>query len=71
MRPRITPTLPATLRTLGWTIRGLARVLGRPEGTVSNWTRPGYKVPADVAAWLARRVAAHEAMMRDDPPPQA
>lgn len=61
--------LHTTLRTLGWTIRGLARMLGRSEGTVGNWTRAGYSVPADVAAWLQRRVDAHTAMMRDDPPP--
>lgn len=66
----MTPTdLRATLATLGWTIRGLARVLGRPEGSVTNWTRPGYSVPPDVAGWLARREAAHRKMLRDDPPP--
>ena len=68
----MTPTtFRQTLATLGWTIRGLARVLGRSEGTVTNWTRPGYSVPADVAAWLQRRVEAHQCMMRDDPPPGA
>jgi hypothetical protein len=61
--------LKATLATLGWTIRGLARLLGRPEGTVGNWTREGYSVPDDVAEWLERRVAAHTAMLRNDPPP--
>lgn len=64
-------TFRATLATLGWTIRGLARVLGRSEGTVTNWTRPGYSVPPPVAAWLQRRVQAHQRMMRDDPPPGA
>lgn len=59
------PDFLAALATLGWTIRGLARVLGRPENTVRNWTRTGYRVPPDVAAWLVRRLAAHEA----DPPP--
>ena len=63
--------LRQTLATLGWTIRGLARILRRPEGTVSNWTRANYSVPPDVAAWLQRRVAAHEQAMRDDPPPGA
>ena len=55
----------AALATLGWTLRGLARVLGRNPDTVRNWVRPGYRVPDDVAAWLNRRLAAHKA----DPPP--
>ena len=63
--------LSAALATLGWTIRGLARILGRPEGTVTNWTRDRYSVPPDVVAWLQRRVAAHQVMLRDDPPPRA
>lgn len=63
-------TLRTTLATLGWTIRGLARLLGRAEGTVGNWTRTGYSVPPEVAEWLRRRVAVHEAMLRDDPPPR-
>jgi len=67
----MSPTeLRAALATLGWTIRGLARLLGRPEGSVTNWTRCGYSVPLDVAAWLQRRVATHERAMRDDPPPR-
>jgi len=67
----MTPTeFRTTLATLGWTIRGLARMLRRPEGTVTNWTKPQYSVPDDVAAWLGRRLATHQRMMRDDPPPQ-
>lgn len=66
----MTPTtLRSTLATLGWSLRHLARVLGRPEGSVLNWTRPGYSVPDDVAAWLHRRVEAYQQAMRDDPPP--
>ena len=68
----MTPTtFRQTLATLGWSIRGLARLLGRSEGMVGNWTRPGYSVPPPVAAWLQRRVEAHQRMMRDDPPPGA
>lgn len=68
----MTPTeFRAALTTLGWTIRGLARLLARSEGTVGNWTRPGYSVPADVAAWLQRRLRAHQRMLEDDPPPVA
>ena len=63
--------LRAALETLGWTVRGLARMLGRPGGSVSNWTRNRYSVPPDVAAWLSRRVAEHRAMMRRDPPPRS
>ena len=67
----MTPTeFRTTLATLGWTIRGLARMLGRPEGTVTNWPKPGYSVPDEVAAWLQRRLADHQRMLRDDPPPQ-
>lgn len=67
----MTPTdFRSALATLGWTIRGLARVLGRPEGTVTNWTKPNYSVPDDVAEWLQRRVEAHKRAMRDDPPPR-
>jgi plasmid maintenance system antidote protein VapI len=63
------PTLLSTLSELGWSLRHLARVLGRPPGTVMNWTRDRYTVPADVSAWLARRLEAHRQAMRDDPPP--
>ena len=59
----------ATLARLGWTPAGLARQLGRSPNTVANWTRPDYRVPDDVAAWLERRLDAHERLMRDDPPP--
>jgi len=62
-------TLRHTLATLGWTIRGLARMLARPEHSVTNWRKPGYSVPDDVAAWLERRLEAHHEMMRADPPP--
>lgn len=57
----------AALRTLGWTVRGLARLLDLPPSTVQSWTRPGCRVPPNVAAWLERRLQA----MRDDPPPKA
>ena len=62
--------LRATLAALGWTTRGLARFLGRPEPSVLNWLRPNYSIPPDVAAWLERRVAAHTRAMQDDPPPR-
>lgn len=61
--------LRATLAALGWTTRGLARFLGRPEPSVLNWLSPTRTVPPDVAAWLTRRLAFHQRMMQDDPPP--
>ena len=59
------PDLIATLATLGWTVRGLARLLGRSEETVGSWGKPGRAVPQDVAKWLDRRVAS----LKADPPP--
>ena len=63
-------TFRQTLEALGWTTGGLARFLGCSHDRVRNWLRPAYRVPPDVAAWLQRRVAAHERMMRADPPPR-
>lgn len=63
-------TLRETLATLGWTTGGLARFLGCSHDRVRNWLRPDYRVPPDVAAWLLRRVALHQAWMRADPPPR-
>lgn len=67
----MTPTtFRETLAALGWTTRGLARLLGRPQRTVQSWLDRA-AIPDDVAAWLQRRADAHEAAMRDDPPPGA
>jgi hypothetical protein len=64
---------PAALRSalgiLGWSTRHLARILGLPERTPSEWTAGRYAMPAEYSAWLQRRLAAHEQAMRDDPPP--
>lgn len=66
----MTPTeYAAALETLGWSRPELARQLGQPVDRVRNWDRPRYRVPDDVAAWLLRRVALHQAWMRADPPP--
>ena len=64
------PQFLATLSRLGWSVREFAVQIGRSPNTVTNWTRPRYSVPADVAAWLERRLAWHERAMRDDPPPK-
>ena len=50
---------PARLReclaALHWTQRGLARLLGRSESSVRQWTRGAVVVPRDVAEWLEAR----------------
>lgn len=67
----MTPTtFRANLDTLGWSIRGLARILGRPQRTVQSWFERN-TTPPEVLAWLQRRADAHAAAMRDDPPPGA
>jgi transcriptional regulator with XRE-family HTH domain len=53
---------------LGWTRRGLARQLGRLEGTVRQWERGAVQIPAEVARWLEAR-AKHAA--RTPPPAKA
>jgi len=40
------------LTALHWTQRGLARILGQPEGLVRQWARGARPVPQDVADWL-------------------
>jgi hypothetical protein len=63
-------TLAATLAELHWTTGDLTALLGCHRDRVRNWIRPtGYAVPADVAAWLERRLDAHRQAMRDDPAP--
>lgn len=62
----MTPTrLRECLDALDWTQRGLARVLGRQEGTVRQWARGAVQIPADIAAWLDRLARFHE---RNPPP---
>lgn len=53
------------LATLGWSQRGLARVLDRPEGVVRGWARGAAPAPSDIAAWLEKLARFHEA----NPPP--
>lgn len=54
------------LATLHWSVMGVAKILGRPEGTVRRWANGSARVPDDVAAWLHRRAAAAAA----HPPPR-
>lgn len=63
--------LEDALATLGWTTGDLARFLECSHNRVRNWIRRDkpYTVPPDVAVWLQRRVALHQAWMRADPPP--
>ena len=57
----MTPTrLRECLDALGWTQRGLARMLNRQEGTVRQWARGAVQIPPDVAAWLETLAAVHE-----------
>lgn len=59
--------LLAALRVLGWTVRGLARILDRSESTVTNYARyDGVRVPEDIADWLRSRVIEAKA----NPPPK-
>lgn len=60
-RSDMTPAeLEAALRTLDWGGETLARQLVVPPSTVRGWRAGRSPVPADVAAWLLRLVAAHE-----------
>ena len=57
----MTPTrLRECLSALGWTQRGLARVLGRDEGNIRQMARGTVQVPEDVAAWLEKLARYHE-----------
>lgn len=66
-----------SLALLRWTQRGLARALGRPEGTVRQWARGDVQVPDDVATWLqavapkaARIHARMDELLAKLPPPR-
>lgn len=64
--PQMTPTrLRECIEILGWSQRGLARMLGRDEGTARQWARGATRIPDDVAAWLERLARFHE---RNPPP---
>ncbi len=66
----MTPSdIRSTLATLGWSSNHLARLLGKARTTPWNWLAGRSAVPADIAAWLERRLRDHERAMRDDPPP--
>lgn len=57
----MTPTrLRECLEAIGWTQRGLARILKRQEGTVRQWARGAPEIPDDVAAWLEKLARFHE-----------
>lgn len=56
----MTPTrLRDCLTALDWTQRGLARLLGRQEGTVRQWARGAVQIPEDVSAWLEKLAMYH------------
>jgi len=59
----MTPTrFRECLDALHWTQRGLARILGRPEGTVRQWARGAVRIPDDVALWLKYLAHFHKAL---------
>lgn len=63
----MTPTrLRECLEVLAWSQRGIAKLLGRQEGTVRQWARDAVQIPDDVATWLETR-AKHAEM---HPPPR-
>lgn len=65
----MTPTrLRECLAACAWTQRGLARLLGRDEGTVRQWARGAVSIPPDVAAWLETIAQHHD---RHPPPRRA
>jgi DNA-binding transcriptional regulator YiaG len=55
------PELRACLDATGLSARWLAAATGRSPNSGSNWERGRVAVPADVAEWLRRAVAWHEA----------
>lgn len=58
----MTPTrLRECLASLGWTQRGLARLVQRQEGSVRQWARGVVGVPPEVAAWLDALATFHDA----------
>lgn len=58
----MTPTeYRAALESIGWTQRGLAERLGIHETRTRRWATGQYKIPPNVAEWLQRLAAAHEA----------
>jgi ribosome-binding protein aMBF1 (putative translation factor) len=62
----LTPThFRECLDAVQWSQRGIARHLGRHEGTVRQWARGSVTIPDDVAAWLERLARFHT----DNPAP--
>jgi DNA-binding transcriptional regulator YiaG len=58
----MTPTrFRECLQSLDWSQRGVARILGRHEGTVRQWARGTVQIPEDVAAWLETLAVCHNA----------
>lgn len=65
MQPATAPVVMSSRRllvclsTLGWSVRDLARRLGRHQTTVARWANAISPVPGDVAAWLETLAAFH------------
>ena len=58
------------LAALGWSQRGLARLVGRDQSLVRRWCDGERPVPVEVGAWLERMAACVAGMLAADPPPQ-
>lgn len=57
----MSPTrLRECLEMIGWTQRGLARMLGRQEGTVRQWARGVVQIPDEIATPLDKLARYHE-----------
>jgi ribosome-binding protein aMBF1 (putative translation factor) len=48
------------VRHIGWSMRGLADMLGLHETRTRRWASGQYPVPEDVARWLDKLAVAHE-----------
>ncbi|AQT06543.1 hypothetical protein A0U91_16175 (plasmid) [Acetobacter persici] len=57
--------LEVCLGIMGWTLRVLARMVKKSEGTIRQWKNGGLPVPEDVAAWLEGMVT----HLEENPPP--
>lgn len=53
--------LLAACAALGWTVRGLARMVGVSENTACGWGKPGRPVPDRVSSWLRAEMAHRDA----------
>ena len=58
------------LAVLGWSQRGLARLVNRDVSLVRRWCDGERSVPVEVGEWLERMAERIAKMLAADPPPQ-